>query len=212
MTAQTDARPRDQAARLRALARADEPPMSMEFRVGGWNWTLTIARGLYLSGEPCMGKACQRTRTIKIAADVPPAGRLEVLLHELWHAWAWTLRGEPGIEEQCQLFAMAAASAWRDLEAQGGVETLMAMVPVEQSSLASLLCRWHAFADALDHPDVELDADTFAPVAATYEELRERGHVIDPTLDALMRHLTAQLADARPPCRARWGVPDGPAG
>lgn len=194
----------DQASGLRALAgkRDTEPPPSMVFRVGGWDWALSIARGLYLAGEPCKGRACERSRTIKIANDVPPAGRLEVLLHELWHAWRWTMRDQPGIEGECQLFAMAAASAWCDLEAQGGVETLMALVPVEQPSLASLLCRWHGYADALDHPDVELDSETFAPIAATYSEMRDRGHVIDPTLDALMRALSAQLDDARPPCRA----------
>lgn len=57
----------------------------------------------------------------------------------------------------------------------------------------ALLARWQQFAAELRHPAVELTAEEFAPVLATFRGLCAIGHRFDATIVALMDILDAQM-------------------
>ena len=55
------------------------------------------------------------------------------------------------------------------------------------------LSRWRELGRELAaNPDIELDLETFAPLSATFTQLRRQGHPFDPTLAALMDNLKRQ--------------------
>lgn len=68
------------------------------------------------------------------------------------------------------------------------MNTTQSHAPTPERALA----RWYLLARDMAHPDVELDVETFAPIAATFEQLRRQGRQFDPMLVALIATLKAQ--------------------
>ena len=55
------------------------------------------------------------------------------------------------------------------------------------------LSRWKELGRELStNKDIELDIETFAPLSATFDQLRRQGHPFDPTITALMSVLKRQ--------------------
>lgn len=89
------------------------------------------AEAILVDGQELDGTSDERQREILIAAFVPPAQRLDVLLHELRHCWLNHFAKPRTEEEDCNFTAATTASALADLDAQGGVAALMRLKPVE---------------------------------------------------------------------------------
>jgi hypothetical protein len=74
--------------------------------------------------------------------------------------------------------------------------------------LPDLRHRWQRYADELAHPAVELTAEEFAPILATFKLLRGLGEPFDPTFAALMLVLEAQAIDGDDDVDAEYDDPD----
>jgi hypothetical protein len=78
-----------------------------------------------------MGLCFPDDRKILISCQAPVTGRMAILLHELTHAWVFSM-GEPrDLEAWCDLNAAIFTQALRDLRAQGGEPALERMQPGE---------------------------------------------------------------------------------
>lgn len=62
----------------------------MQFHVGPFTYQARLVRGYVLdSGRTCLGLCDHRHRQILISDLLDPPQRLQVLCHELWHAWCY---------------------------------------------------------------------------------------------------------------------------
>lgn len=104
----------------------------MKFQVGPWTYTVKITRGaLRCAGvdEECAGLFVWRDREILISGKLPVTSRVDVLIHELRHAWREHFGAGLNIEDECNNVASFCVSVWRQLLEQGGEAALEAMAP-----------------------------------------------------------------------------------
>jgi hypothetical protein len=111
-------------------ARFGEAP-AMQFHVGPWVYTVQITDAPILAddGAEQAGRWVWSTRTILISGTIPVQRRLQVLLHELVHAWRHDL-GKPATDEDdANSMSAFTASVMRQLYRQGGEPALMRLSP-----------------------------------------------------------------------------------
>jgi hypothetical protein len=96
----------------------------MHMHVGPHVYQVVIAQKI-TGGR--IGLADYLNRRLLVAACVPPAHRLDVILHELAHAFSYHFPSPTDEEAAANLTATIAASAMKDLARQGGVDVLMRM-------------------------------------------------------------------------------------
>lgn len=88
------------------------------------------AEALEHEGKPVLGVWDETAREIRVSPHVPPKGRLDVVLHELAHAWLAhapppvQLRQED-VEPLCDWLATFAAATYRGLAINGGAAALL---------------------------------------------------------------------------------------
>ena len=99
----------------------------MRFHVGPWVYRVRITENrLYdENGAELAGLFVWRDREILISNAVPVRQRLDVLVHELRHAWREHFGAGENIEGECNNVASFTASIMRQLLRQGGEPTLM---------------------------------------------------------------------------------------
>jgi hypothetical protein len=106
------------------------------FQVGPRNYAVRIARGpIVLDGDACMGICDPANREILLAHDLAPHLRLEVLLHELAHAFIFAFGFPRDVEAFCDFHASVSQQTWRDLNRCGGLDALLALAPGEELRL-----------------------------------------------------------------------------
>ncbi len=101
----------------------------MLFNVAGWVYELKISEGPLHdeAGQPIAGICSESKRQIVISGDAPPRQRLDVLLHELRHAWQYHV-GRPSDDEgDANTAATFTASFMRQFLRQGGEPALMSL-------------------------------------------------------------------------------------
>lgn len=106
----------------------------MRFRVGPYAYRARITEEPLVdekTGEALAGMAVSQGREILIAATVPPEERMEVLSHELKHAWFFHFPKPRTEEEDCNLYAAISQQMTNDLDEQGGIGALMRMKPLD---------------------------------------------------------------------------------
>lgn len=105
----------------------------MKFSVGPFTYTLKIVdqRPVY-DGSPCDGLIDIDNEKIIIFTGVRGRRRLNVLLHELRHAWLHHFPHDANEEADCDMAANFAQSAMQDLALQGGTKALDALVSEEE--------------------------------------------------------------------------------
>jgi len=108
----------------------------MQFHVGPVVYTVTITPGELYSDwfdEELIGLCLHDGRKILISGACRPDERIEILFHELRHAFCAHHGRAPGDEEDdANNAATFAISMWRQLQSQGGEAALRAMVPTEE--------------------------------------------------------------------------------
>jgi hypothetical protein len=104
----------------------------MLFHVASREYRLRIMPGLMrdTEGHEIAGCVDWSTREIHISGNIPPACRMEVLGHELRHAWLHAMPRPRTEEEDCAFSAAVQEAMYSDLQAQGGREALESMVEV----------------------------------------------------------------------------------
>lgn len=83
------------------------------------------------SGDELDGMAIESARLILISPRVTPERREELLHHEIQHAWEFHVPSPRTEEERCQLAATIAQQYRHDIEAAGGIQSLMSLQPTE---------------------------------------------------------------------------------
>lgn len=103
----------------------------MRFNVGPFAYEVVVTDDHLEAedGTSLLGLCQFVGRKILISSQVPRSERLEVLLHELGHAWHQHVPKPRTEEEHANLWATAMASAWRDLVSQGGEVAVQALEP-----------------------------------------------------------------------------------
>ena len=113
------------------------PPTTMTFRVGPFDYVVkVVATAPRMDGVPCDGIIEFDEERIQLYAKTRGKRRLNVLLHELAHAWRYHFPAPCDEESQCDFLANLAQSAMQDLLRQGGIEALEAMQPTEEPMAA----------------------------------------------------------------------------
>lgn len=110
------------------------------FRAGSTKYLVKIMpEPIVMDGAECDGVCDARTRTIKLSPTLPIDRRFPVMLHELMHAWLFSVGGRPIVdaEDACDLWATAAEQMLVDVVAAGGVEALLRLRPGEEFGLAT---------------------------------------------------------------------------
>lgn len=99
----------------------------MKFEIGPWTYSVQITDGpLYDdNGLEQAGRCEWRTQSILISGAIPVTRRLEVLLHELRHAWVFTFGRPAGEEDDANNAAAFAAMAINEIDRHGGTRALM---------------------------------------------------------------------------------------
>jgi len=110
-------------ARLKCLdsihCERSNPNSPISFNVGPWIYTLRIVRKLVNDrNEPILGRCDLDSMIIYVAADVSPQARLNVVLHELRHAWRYHFPAPRTDEEEADFSATICAQAYRDVRRQ----------------------------------------------------------------------------------------------
>jgi len=102
----------------------------MKFLIGPWLYTVRVTSGpIYHDGAECAGLFVWRDREILISSTVPVGSRLDVLIHELRHAWREHFGAGENVEGECNNVASFCVSVWRQLTEQGGEPAVEAMHP-----------------------------------------------------------------------------------
>lgn len=99
----------------------------MRFRIGPHRYLVAIVPGLRHDGEPVAGLIRERQRRILINADEPVSHRLDVLIHELRHAWQFHIGIPADPEGEANNAASFFVAVLRQLQRQGGEAALRAM-------------------------------------------------------------------------------------
>ena len=112
--------------------RRHRQPTSIRLHVGPSVYTAKVVSGRLTdaAGNKLLGKAMNYGREIHIWSGVPANERLEILLHEVKHAWLFHVPRPATEEDSCKLFAMVAEQFWADLNRAGGRKTLLHLSPV----------------------------------------------------------------------------------
>jgi len=99
----------------------------MRFRVGPWVYRVRITdEPIYdENGKEQAGYYVWRDREILISGAIPVRRRLDILCHELRHAWIEHFGQSRDIEGDCNLSSSFTASVMRQLLSQGGEAALM---------------------------------------------------------------------------------------
>lgn len=106
----------------------------MRFRVGPFEYALRIvADRPVLDGRGVDGLIDYEAETISIYHGVRGRRRLNVLLHELGHAWDYHFAPGTDAEASANHKAAYAQQALHDLDEQGGVAALEALLPVAET-------------------------------------------------------------------------------
>lgn len=101
----------------------------MKFRVGPWVYKVKVRT----PGDPPLvdddgtaldGRCEYGNHTIIISDAVLPDRRIEILAHELAHAWRWHFGIPGGIEGDCNQLASFAVDFMRQIQTQGGLRKL----------------------------------------------------------------------------------------
>lgn len=114
-----------------AISALRRRPRALWFRIGPWQYRVRVVAGPILDdqGRELLGQTSEDDRQILISSRATQRQRVDVLFHELRHAWRFHF-GYPADEEaQCDYFASIMASTYQDLEAQGGREALEQLEP-----------------------------------------------------------------------------------
>lgn len=103
----------------------------MRFKIGSWRYRCAIAmeRIFGEDGRELAGRCDWKHGLIEISPNIPLAKRLDVLLHELRHAWQFHLGRPITDEDDANNASSFTAWAMTELERQGGVAALMRMTP-----------------------------------------------------------------------------------
>lgn len=136
-----DTHTRPASAAAKAMAPAGTPVLPNV--AGAWRYTVRLAETpVEFDGQRVQGVCDSSAKLILISPHIPPEARLEVLLHELGHAWHFSAgatldlqreRGDYARQERaCDLLAAFTVSSWRFIEACGGEAALMALQPGEE--------------------------------------------------------------------------------
>jgi len=105
----------------------------MKFNVGPFSCRVIIVeQPPIFDGKPCDGLIDFDSELIQITMRLSGKRRLNVLLHEISHAWQFHFPMPCEEEGQCDFFANAAQAAMQDLLAQGGIDALNAMQPAAE--------------------------------------------------------------------------------
>ncbi len=109
----------------------------MEFPVGPWVYKVIITAGKLRAddGEEVAGLHVWTENAVYISGIIPIARRIDVLFHELRHAWrnhfGRTILGD---EDDANNAASFAAMCYRELTRQGGEQALMELRPTAKSN------------------------------------------------------------------------------
>jgi len=104
----------------------------MRFRVGPYVYRVRVTEEPLVdqrTGETLLGEAVFHSKELLVSGAVQPTSRLEVLLHELKHAWLFHFPPPANEEQHCSFFAAVSEQAMLDLAEQGGVEALARLSP-----------------------------------------------------------------------------------
>jgi hypothetical protein len=115
----------------------------MNFKIGAWKYRVRITNEPIYddAGRQQSGGVYWAERTILISGTIPLELRIDTLLHELCEAWAYHVgHPQPG-EDYANSTATFTALAMAELARQGGVASLMRLLP----------------AGRLEHTDDELE-------------------------------------------------------
>lgn len=132
----------------------------MKCNIGPWQYAVRIVPELFddEDGKRLWGLADAGRRTIFLSADLPPDNRLDVLMHEVTHAWMFHFPRARTDEELADFTASIVASAHRDLLDAGGVSALLELrVDQEETPAAPV-------ADPVADPDEPIDSIGDSPV------------------------------------------------
>lgn len=198
---------------MRPRCRANRPPTFLQFRVADQMWKVSISpTPLRENGKAAMTLRILYTREILISPDINPEKRLRVLVTALRQAsdmsgvdFNNSQVDNGGIDVEIISLALA-----EDLSRQGGESVLRWMKPPEQftptpagprpkmpdvfpAGSEKALKRWHDIGRELSaNKDIELTLEVFAPICATFAQLKNAGYHFDQTVTALMGILKRQ--------------------
>lgn len=111
----------------------------MRFNVGPFVYALEISdQRPCFEGHACDGIIDFSAEKIIIFTGVRGRRRLNVLLHELRHAWLHHFPHSAEEEANCDMAAMYAQAAMQDLAMQGGIEALDALVSSDEANAIRL--------------------------------------------------------------------------
>jgi hypothetical protein len=105
----------------------------MRFHIGPWEYAVEITEEKLVDdeGAECVGLCVWMDNRIQISAGIPRQRRLDVLLHELRHAWRHHLGRSIDDEDDANNAASFTKMCIEELVSQGGEKALMAMEPGE---------------------------------------------------------------------------------
>jgi hypothetical protein len=99
----------------------------MRFHVGPWVYRVEISEGPIFAdeGPEAMGLCIPSQRKIILSGVIPVRMRLTTLIHELQHAWVAELGCSVDAESMANRMAAFGASIIRQLDEQGGEQSLI---------------------------------------------------------------------------------------
>ena len=161
----------------------EQHPKPLRMNIGPFVYTVRVHdRSIMWDGKERMGLATHADRAILISPKLRAAARIEVLLHEVRHAWAFHNERRGASEVECQRFAMMALSALKDIVGYGG-ETAVEAIPqmaLDPSDPHYAKMRFY-IRDGRAYP-IHACSDSPRPVSLT---ITEAAAATGQTLDAL---------------------------
>jgi hypothetical protein len=102
----------------------------LKFQVGPFTYTLVVADVpiYHTDGDEAEGLAIEYRRQIILSPRVEPQRRQEITLHEIVHCWLFHVPRPRNEEEHCQFVAFVHQQFDKDLEAQGGPQSLAQLI------------------------------------------------------------------------------------
>lgn len=108
----------------------------MRVHVGPFAYTVKIVQAPFIvDGAILLGQARYLDRAILISSAVPADRRMEVLTHELKHAWHYHVPIPHDAEEDAQLSALITSQLLADLAKQGGAACVEKLLPESVEAL-----------------------------------------------------------------------------
>lgn len=108
----------------------------MKFRVGPWIYRVVVMAEEFCDeqGRVLDGRCVWRDRQILLAASLSQQLRLEVLMHELRHAWIYHFGNPTETEAHCDNVATFTVDVMRQFCRQGGEAALASLAPGDRDS------------------------------------------------------------------------------